>query len=140
MNSCILHSEPSILGLLHYIVTLLIPQILHSYEFEFEILILVVVSYCGVSNMVSWRPLFINTYSNIVLPIIYLFFIYFIPIVIKSSHALFLAVVQKLHYNRVLVSDVFFRANLVLGILKVLTTDFILALRVSSEIFITKND
>ena len=28
-------------------------------------------------------------------------------------------------------SDVFFRANLVLGILKVLTTDFILALRVS---------
>ena len=37
-------------------------------------------------------------------------------------------------------SDVFFCANLVLGILKVLTTDFILALRVSSEIFITKND
>ena len=66
---------------------------MHSYEFEFEILILVVVSYCAVSNMVSWRPLFINTYSNIVLPIIYLFFIYFIPIVIKSSHALFLAVV-----------------------------------------------
>ena len=93
MNSCILHSEPSILRLLHSIVTLLIPQILHSYEFEFEILILVVVSYCGVSNVGSWRPLFINTYSNIVLPIIYLFFIYFIPIVIKSSHALFLAVV-----------------------------------------------
>ena len=93
MNSCILHSEPSILRLLHSIVTLLIPQILHSYEFEFEILILVVVSYCGVSNVGSWRPLFINTYSNIVLPIVYLFFIYFIPIVIKSSHALFLAVV-----------------------------------------------
>ena len=140
MNSCILHSEPSILRLLHSIVTLLIPQILHSYEFEFEILILIVVSYCGVSNVVSWRPLFINTYSNIVLPIIYLFFIYLIPIVIKSSHALFLAVVQKLHYNRVLVSDVFFRANLVLGILKVHTTDFKLGLRVSSEIFITKND
>ena len=93
MNSCIWHSEPSILRLLHYIVTLLIPQILHNYEFEFEILILVVLSYCGVSNVVSWRPLFINTYSNIVLPIIYLFFIYLIPIVIKSSHALFLAVV-----------------------------------------------
>ena len=59
MNSCILHSEPSILRLLHSIVTLLIPQILHSYEFEFEILILVVVSYCGVSNVVSWRPLFL---------------------------------------------------------------------------------
>ena len=74
MKSFILHSEPSILRLLHYIVTLLILQILHNYEFEFEILILVVVSYCGVSNVVSWRPLFINTYSNIVLPIIYLFF------------------------------------------------------------------
>ena len=66
---------------------------MHNYEFEFEILILVVLSYFGVSNVVSWRPLFINTYSNIVLPIIYLFFIYLIPIVIKSSHALFLAVV-----------------------------------------------
>ena len=93
MNSCIWHSEPSILRLLHYIVTLLIPQILHNYEFEFETLILVVLSYCGVSNMVPRRPLFINSYSNIVLPIIYLFFINFIPIVIKSSHALFLAVV-----------------------------------------------
>ena len=37
----------------------------------------------------------------------YLFFIYFIPIVIKLSYALFLAVVEKLLYNKVLVSDVF---------------------------------
>ena len=37
----------------------------------------------------------------------YLFFIYFIPIVIKLSYALFLAVVEKLQYNKVLVSDVF---------------------------------
>ena len=38
----------------------------------------------------------------------YLFFIHFIPIVIKLSYALFLAVVEKLQYNKVLVSDVFF--------------------------------
>ena len=37
----------------------------------------------------------------------YLFFIHFIPIVIKLSYALFLAVVEKLQYNKVLVSDVF---------------------------------
>ena len=37
----------------------------------------------------------------------YLFFIYFIPIVIKLSYALFLAVVEKLQYNKVLVPDVF---------------------------------
>ena len=37
----------------------------------------------------------------------YLFFIYFIPIVIKLSYALFLAVVEKLLYNKVLVSGVF---------------------------------
>ena len=58
MNSCILHSEPSILRLLNYILTLLIAKILHNYEFELEILILVVLSYCGVSNMVSRRPSF----------------------------------------------------------------------------------
>ena len=37
----------------------------------------------------------------------YLFFIYFIPIVIKLSYALFLAVVEKLQHDKVLVSDVF---------------------------------
>ena len=37
----------------------------------------------------------------------YLFFIHFIPIVIKLSYALFLAVVEKLQYNKVLVWDVF---------------------------------
>ena len=58
MNSCIWHSEPSILRLLNYILTLLIAKILHNYEFELEILILVVLSYCGVSNMVSRRPSF----------------------------------------------------------------------------------
>ena len=57
-NSCIWHSEPSILRLLHYIVILLIAKILHNYEFELEILILVVLSYCGVSNMVSRCPSF----------------------------------------------------------------------------------
>ena len=108
MNSCIWHSEHSILRLLHYIVILLIAKILHNYEFELEILILVVLSYCSVSNMVSQRPLFINSYSNIILPIIYLFFIYFIALVIKLSYALFLAVVEKSQYNKVLVLDVFF--------------------------------
>ena len=58
MNSCIWHSEPSILRLLHYIVTLLIAKILHNYEFELEFLILALLSYSGVSNMVSWRTLF----------------------------------------------------------------------------------
>ena len=58
INSCIWHSEPSILRLLNYILTLLIAKILHNYEFELEILILVVLSYCGVSNMVSRRPSF----------------------------------------------------------------------------------
>ena len=38
----------------------------------------------------------------------YLFFIYFIPIAIKLSYAVFLAVVEKLQYNKVLVSDVLF--------------------------------
>ena len=38
----------------------------------------------------------------------YLFFIHFIPIVIKLSYALFLAVVEKLQYNKFLVSHVFF--------------------------------
>ena len=38
----------------------------------------------------------------------YLFFIHFIPIVIKLSYALFLAVVEKLQYKKVLVSDLFF--------------------------------
>ena len=73
----------------------LIAKVLHNYEFELEILILVVLSYCGVSNMVSRRPLFffINSYSNIILPITYLFFIYFIAIAIKLSYALFQAVV-----------------------------------------------
>ena len=37
----------------------------------------------------------------------YLFFIYFIPTVIKLSYALFLAVVEKLLYNKVLLSGVF---------------------------------
>ena len=44
-------------------------------------------------------------------------------IVIKLSYALFLAVVEKLQYNKALVSDVFFCADPVLGILKVFTTD-----------------
>ena len=43
--------------------------------------------------------------------------------IIKLSCALFLAVVEKLQYNKALVSDVFFCADLVLGILKVFTTD-----------------
>ena len=92
MNSYIWNSEPSIPRLPHYIVTLLIAKVLHNYEFELEILILVVLSYCGVSNMVSRRPLFffINSYSNI---ITYLFFIYFMAIAIKLSYALFQAVV-----------------------------------------------
>ena len=60
MNSYIWNSEPSIPRLPHYIVTLLIAKVLHNYEFELEILILVVLSYCGVSNMVSRRPLFFN--------------------------------------------------------------------------------
>ena len=95
MNSYIWNSEPSIPRLPHYIVTLLIAKVLHNYEFELEILILVVLSYCGVSNMVSRRPLFffINSYSNIILPITYLFFIYFMTIAIKLSYALFQAVV-----------------------------------------------
>ena len=58
--------------------------------------------------MVSQSPLFINSYSNIILLIIYLFFIYFIALVIKLSYALFLAVVEKSQYNKVLVLDVFF--------------------------------
>ena len=65
---------------------------------------------------------FISSYSNIILPIIYLFLIYFMAI-IKLSYALFLAVVEKLQYNKALVSDVFFCADPVLGILKVFTTD-----------------
>ena len=95
MNSYIWNSEPSIPRLPHYIVTLLIAKVLHNYEFELEILILVVLSYCGVSSMVSWRPLFffINSYSNIILPITYLFFIYFMAIAIKLLYALFQAVV-----------------------------------------------
>ena len=55
INSCIWHNEHSILRLLHYIVILLIAKNLHNYEFELEILILVALSYCGVSNMVSRR-------------------------------------------------------------------------------------
>ena len=58
MNSCIWHNENSILRLLHYIVTLLIAKFFHNYEFELEILILVVLSYCSVSNTVSRRPSF----------------------------------------------------------------------------------
>ena len=58
MNSCIWHNENSILRLLHSIVILLIANILHNYEFELEILILVVFSYCSVSNMMSRRPSF----------------------------------------------------------------------------------
>ena len=108
MNSFIWHREHSILRLLHHIVVLLIAKILLNYEFDLEILILVVSSYCGVSNMVSWRPLFINSYSNILLPVTYLFFIYFIPIFIKLSYAHFLAVMEKMQSNEALVSDVFF--------------------------------
>ena len=57
-------------------------------------------------------------------------------IVIKLSYALFLAVVEKLQYNKALVSDVFFCADPVLGIQKSLQ----LILRVSSQIVITNND
>ena len=56
--------------------------------------------------------------------------------IIKLSYALFLAVVEKLQYNKALVSDVFFCADLVLGIQKSLQ----LILRVSSQIVITNND
>ena len=63
MNSCIWHSESSILRLLHYNVTLLIAKILLNYEFELEILILIVLSYCGVSNTPCLGAfLFINSY------------------------------------------------------------------------------
>ena len=50
--------------------------------------------------MVSRRPIFfISSYSNIILLIIYLFFIYFKAIVIKLSCALFLGVVEELQYT-----------------------------------------
>ena len=93
MNSCIFHSEPSILRLLHYAVTLLIAKIFHNYEFELEFLILVVLSCCGVSNMVS-RHLFFyqflfKYYFAHYLFVFHLFYSYFYQI-IKLSYTLFL--------------------------------------------------
>ena len=52
------HSEYSIPRLLHYIVTLLIAKIVLNCEFKLEILTRVVLSYFGISNMVSRRLLF----------------------------------------------------------------------------------
>ena len=72
---------------------------------------------------------FIPPYSNILLPTTYLFFICFLPIVIKLSCARVLAVMEKLQSNETLVLEVFFCTDLVLGILKVSTTNCILALR-----------
>ena len=92
MTSC--HSVHSIPRLLHYIVTLLIAKIVLNYEFELEILILVVLSYCGISNMVSRRLLsylFIFKYSFACYLFVFRFF-FFLPIVIKLSYARFLAV------------------------------------------------
>ena len=91
MTSC--HSEHSIPRLLHYIVTLLIAKIVLNYEFKLEILILVALSYCGISNMVSRRLLFylfISKYSFACYLFVFRFF--FLPIVIKLSYARFLAV------------------------------------------------
>ena len=63
--------------------------------------------------------------------------------IIKLSYALFLAVVEKFRYIYIFryscVGHIFC-AVLVFGILKVFTTDFILALRASSQIVITNND
>ena len=56
MTSC--HSVHSIPRLLHYIVTLLIAKIVLNCEFKLEILTRVVLSYFGISNMVSRRLLF----------------------------------------------------------------------------------
>ena len=88
MNSCIFHSEPSILRLLHYAVTLLIAKIFHNYEFELEFLILVVLSCCGVSNMVS-RHLFFyqflfKYYFAHYLFVFHLFYSYFYQIIIYT--------------------------------------------------------
>ena len=88
------HSEYSIPRLLHYIVTLLTAKIVLNYEFKLEILILVVLSYCGISNMVSRRFLFYLFLFKYFFAR-YLFvirFFFFLPIVIKLSYARFLAV------------------------------------------------
>ena len=52
------YSEHSILRLLKYTVTLSIAKILHNFNLNSKSfsLILVVLSYCGISNMVSRRP------------------------------------------------------------------------------------
>ena len=87
MNSCIFHSEPSILRLLHYAVTLLIVKIFHNYEFELEFLILVVLSCCGVSNMVSrhlfYQFLFKYYFAHYLL-VFHLFYSYFYQIIIYT--------------------------------------------------------
>ena len=91
MTSC--HSVHSIPRLLHYIVTLLIAKIVPNYEFKLEILI--VLYYCGISNMVSRRLLFylfISKYSFACYLFVFRFFFFFFPIVIKLSYARFLAV------------------------------------------------
>ena len=78
MTSC--HSEHSIPRLLHYIVTLLIAKIVPNYEFKLEILILVVLSYCGISNMVSRRLLFylfISKYSFACYLFVFRFFFFY---------------------------------------------------------------
>ena len=90
MTSC--HSVHSIPRLLHYIVTLLIAKIVPNYEFKLEILI--VLYYCGISNMVSRRLLFylfISKYYFACYLFVFRFF-FFLPIVIKLSYARFLAV------------------------------------------------
>ena len=51
-------NEHSIPRLLFFILTLLIEKIVLNCEIESEILILVALSYCSVSNIVSQRPLF----------------------------------------------------------------------------------
>ena len=88
MNSCILHSEPSILRWLHYAVTLLIAKIFPNYGFELEFLILVVLSYCGVSNTVSRHLLFyqflFKYYFACYLFVFHLFYTYCYQIIIYT--------------------------------------------------------
>ena len=88
MNSCILHSEPSILRWLHYAVTLLIAKIFPNYGFELEFLILV---YClTVAFLIRCLGTFsfINSYSNMnfacYLFVFYLFYNYCYQIIIYT--------------------------------------------------------
>ena len=71
--------------------TLLIAKILYNYVFEWEILILVVLSYCGVSNMVPRRPLFYSFlfkyYFAYYLFVFHLFYSYCYQIIICTFYS-----------------------------------------------------